>query len=244
MRPFYKDVTTHALVERAISGSYHARMDTRKRIPPLEELPTPQEAARTSATWVNRGVPCKNGHLAPYNRRHGYCRECLRIAQERYEQSERGRERQRAAQARYERSEKGRAFEEQYVYVPTEASRAYARAYAAERYVAEVQAVPSWLTEDDRARIKAIYADAAARETPHHVDHIIPLVNDLVCGLHVPWNLQVLTKRDNLRKGNKFDGTHENDGWRVLQEGLEPPTPSLRMKCATSCATGATRRVV
>lgn len=104
--------------------------------------------------------------------------------------------------------------------------------------------MPSWLYEKDEARIKAIYADAAARDTPHLVDHIIPLVNDAVCGLHVPWNLQVPTKRDNLRTGNKFDGTLANDGWRVLQEGLEPPTPSLRMKCATSCATGATRDVI
>ncbi len=27
----------------------------------------------------------------------------------------------------------------------------------------------------------------------------------------------------------------------VPQEGLEPPTPSLRMRCATSCAIAATR---
>ena len=68
---------------------------------------------------------------------------------------------------------------------------------------------PSWLTLSQKKEILDMYSQAKLKteETgiPHHVDHVVPLRGKVVSGLHVPWNLQVITAEENMRKSAKFE---------------------------------------
>lgn len=77
------------------------------------------------------------------------------------------------------------------------------------RRAQQLQATPLWLTDEHKAEIEAIYQlrDELTKESGiiYHVDHIDPLVSDKLCGLHVPWNLRVITAEENLKKSNKVN---------------------------------------
>lgn len=58
----------------------------------------------------------------------------------------------------------------------------------------------------DHEKILQIYKEAVEKEIEtgikHHVDHIVPIISKLVCGLHVEHNLRAIPAIDNLVKGN------------------------------------------
>ncbi len=60
----------------------------------------------------------------------------------------------------------------------------------------------------NKKKIKELYKEAQRLTMmtgiQHHVDHIIPLVNNKVCGLHVEHNLRVITAKENITKSNKL----------------------------------------
>jgi hypothetical protein len=78
-------------------------------------------------------------------------------------------------------------------------------AKTARRRAAKKSATPCWA---DQGKILEFYKEAArltkALGVPYHVDHIVPLVSKLVCGLHVEANLQVITGSENSQKNNSF----------------------------------------
>jgi len=76
------------------------------------------------------------------------------------------------------------------------------------RKAAKLQRTPAWLTPADFSAIEQFYAEAARLSDltgiAFEVDHILPLQGELVSGLHVPSNLQILLKSVNRSKRNKF----------------------------------------
>lgn len=85
-------------------------------------------------------------------------------------------------------------------------NRAAYLASKASRRAAEIQATPPWA---DHQKILAVYREAARLQletgTPYHVDHILPLRGEMVCGLHVHFNLRPIPAEENIRKSNRFD---------------------------------------
>lgn len=165
------------------------------------------------------GRPCRLGHDGLRYLANSVCVTCAkaRAKAERYSAV------QINARKRWQQSEKGRAAASQYRdtegyrvaqrrYAKTEArkvsirewgkrNRAKTRAACAAYEASKIKATPAWLTSEMRAAINATYAVAVRLGLT--VDHIEPIRGRLACGLHVPWNLQLLTASENSRKSNK-----------------------------------------
>lgn len=77
-----------------------------------------------------------------------------------------------------------------------------------ERELLKVKRTPPWLNDLQKKQIRYLYKKARALylETgvKMHVDHIVPINGAIVSGLHVPWNLRIITAKENLQKGARF----------------------------------------
>ena len=77
-------------------------------------------------------------------------------------------------------------------------NRAMYNSYEAERRSSKLLATPTW----GQQGIKEFYINCPIG---YEVDHIIPLKNKIVCGLHVVNNLQYLSAEANRIKSNKYE---------------------------------------
>lgn len=148
------------------------------------------------------GKPCKRGHVAERWSSNGRCKECSREDQRTEPYREKAKEYARKPHMR----EWFRAWDR--AYSKTDKRRAYHAANQGERRARKLLATPDWLTDEQKFEIRQIYELAeyltSTTGERHEVDHIIPLRHPDVRGLHVPWNLQVLTATENSRKGSYF----------------------------------------
>jgi len=118
----------------------------------------------------------------------GYCRECAK---------------EKLRKFFNENKDKTRSYQTKYRSNNSDKVNAY---NAKAKIIRRKLSVPSWV---DKEELKKFYTEAKrlTQETgiKHHVDHIVPLKHKDVCGLHVPWNLQVITMTENVSKRNKFE---------------------------------------
>jgi hypothetical protein len=176
------------------------------------------------------GKPCASGNIAErlVSSAQCMCPDCQRAMRQRRDPEKRSaimrswRERNREHRKTYKRAyraadpEKARAqdlaWREKNRERRAQESADYRRANpgksraAVARWRAAVhQATPSWA---DLADIAAIYDEASRLSDEqgrvYHVDHIVPLRGVNVCGLHVPWNLRVVTATENCAKSNRL----------------------------------------
>ena len=198
------------------------------------EIITRQEAIAQGLRHYFTGKPCKHGHISKRSVNTWVCQECSRMhkANERRDKTELVRRRARdwylknkervashrkkteTDEDRRRNSERATAHywanREQRLEAVKEYSRnnkAKVLAQSTKRKAKIKRATPIWA---DLEAIKKIYIERQAVSDrtgiQHHVDHIVPVLGKNVCGLHVPWNLQVIPAADNLRKGNKLEG--------------------------------------
>lgn len=189
----------------------------------MEYPKTRSEAKDTGATHYFTGLPCVRGHIA-LRKTKGACVECLRedwvTDNERRKQLPKSEAAKAAGRRYYEKNKelvKARANHR-----PTEEKRKARRNWdkthvdekrinTSNRKRRHRMATPKWLTYLQKQEMKQLYLIARqltqTTGVRYVVDHIVPLRSDLVCGLHVPWNLRVITQDENLQKSNKLVDT-------------------------------------
>lgn len=186
----------------------------------MEHPKTRAEAKSTGATHYFTGEPCVRGHIA-LRKVKGSCVECVREDWAVDNERRKGKPKTEASQAagrRYYEKNREAVIARAAARPAVEKRRNRAdykdrnvdavRADTSVRKRRHREATPAWLSKDERLQMRELYIQArkltALTEERYVVDHIVPLRGESVCGLHVPWNLRVITQEENLAKSNKL----------------------------------------
>lgn len=155
------------------------------------QLVSRKEAVEQRLRYYFTGVPCKNGHLQ-VRLTTGGCKDCGNSA--RVQRDKVNVESIRAYAQKPETRQMVRDARYLQYHAEPERFRAVHAWYRAER----LKRVPAWA---DKEAIAEFYANCPEG---YEVDHIIPLLGEMVSGLHVLGNLQYLTEAQNSSKGNRY----------------------------------------
>lgn len=106
--------------------------------------------------------------------------------------------------------------------------RARKNSNAASYRAKQRKATPPWITKGHTEQITELFKERERQSMllgiEHHVDHIVPINSPYVCGLHVPWNLEVITEEQNLLKNNRIDNERLLElcqNYQLFEEDLE-----------------------
>ena len=161
-----------------------------------------KEALVQGSSWYCTGKPCVNGHETKRLASNGYCYECSRRHASKWKADNPEHLQEYERRVWQDNKEKRR---EQYRDWAKK-NRAKLSSKEGLRRALQDRATPAWV---DKPALEKVYEDCHAQTKAtgvlHHVDHIVPLKNPCVCGLHVPWNLQLLTASENSSKRNRFN---------------------------------------
>ena len=181
----------------------------------------PQERAKAKAEGKTRyytGRPCPHGHVAERAVCNGACVECLSIRQssKRLQEPEAARHKDALYYQKYREKNLLRAanYRAKNPEKVAQSSRRWQQnnkgkraAYQMNREARKLQATPKWLSATQKKHVELFYSEAVSLSQRFnasiHVDHIVPLRGKNVCGLHVPWNMQLVTQSYNCSKNNK-----------------------------------------